>query len=121
MSIAQIFCYEPSKEWVLYLIIELALIAFFVVSCYNANRLIKFKDNDAAIRNGLNIAIECVIIFVGCYLGFIWYKITYRKGSVSKLQSCFFGHIAPFLVLTGLAALSATAKRIEQAKLGNSL
>jgi hypothetical protein len=107
--LAKFLCYEYSVEWILYLIIELSLIIFFIISCYNADRLIQFKNDDSAIRNGLNIAIECIIIFVGIYLGVIWYK-----GSVSKLQLCFFGHIAPFLILTGFAALSTTAKRIEQ-------
>ena len=107
-TIANFFCFNGfSKEWLLYFIIELALIAFFIVSCYNADQLIKFKNEDIQIRNGLNIAIECVIIFIGIYLGFIWYK-----GNISKLQICFFGHISPFLILTGLAALSATSKRI---------
>lgn len=102
------FCFkEFSGEWMLYFTIELALIAFFIVSCYNADRLIKLKNEDSQIRNGLNIAIECVIIFIGFYLLLIWHK-----GNISKLQLCFFGHISPFLILTGFAALSATTKRI---------
>ena len=109
-KLADIFCYKKfSFEWLLYFIIELLLIVFFCISCYNADRLIKLGDEDTNIRNGLNVAIECVVIFIGIYLGFIWY----RK-DVSKLQLCFFGHISPFLILTGITALSATAKRIEK-------
>lgn len=107
---ANIFCYTKfSYEWLLYFMIELLLIAFFCVSCYNADRLIRLKDDDTSIRDGLNIAIECVIIFIGVYLGVICYK-----KNVSDLQLCFFGHISPFLILTGITALSATAKRIAQ-------
>jgi hypothetical protein len=107
----EFFCFKKfSIEWLLYFIIELSLIAFFIVSCYNADKLIRYKNEETEIRNGLNIAIECVIIFVGFYIGMLWYI---GLKHISKLQICFCGHIAPFLVLTGLAALSATIKRIE--------
>ena len=107
--LSQFFCYEFSAEWVLYLVIILLLISFFIVSCYNANKLITLHDEDIDIRNGVNIAIECVIIFVGFYLFVLWYK-----QSVTHLQLCFCGHISIFLILTGAAAMATTAKHIEQ-------
>jgi hypothetical protein len=101
---------EFSWEWLWYFIIILALIAFFIVSCYNADRLIRFHDEDTDIRDGLNVAIECVIILVGFCLFAIW-----RQREITKLQLCFCGHISIFLILTGAAAMAATSKRIEQA------
>ena len=83
------------------------MIAFFCVSCYNADRLIKYHDEDINIRNWLNLATECIIVFVGFYIGYICYK-----KDITKLQICFFGHISPFLILSGLAAISSTTKRI---------
>lgn len=110
MILLKIFCFDKfTIEWLIYCIIELALVAFFIVSCYNADRLIKYKDEDINIRNGLNISIECVIIFIGLFLGYL----SYNK-NVSKLQLCFFSHISPFLVLTGITALSSTIKRINK-------
>ncbi len=99
---------EFSPEWIVYFIIILALIAFFIISCYNADRLIRFHDEDTDVKNGVNIAIECVIIFTGFFLFMIWYK-----GEISKLQLCFCGHVSIFLILTGIASMSATSKRIS--------
>jgi len=108
------FCFEKlSPEWILYLIIIIILIIFFGISCYNADRLIRFNDNDTDIRIGVNVAIECIIIFIGFYLLMIW-----KQGTISKLQTCFCGHIAIFLILTGAAAIAATAKYIEQNGIG---
>jgi uncharacterized membrane protein YidH (DUF202 family) len=117
-SLKDFFCYKPPSEksrnpfyieWSIYLIIELALIAFLIVSCYNADRLIRFHDEDTNIRNGLNIAMEIVIIFIGIYLLVIW-----KTGSISKLQICFCCHIGIFLLMTGIATMAATSKTIEK-------
>jgi hypothetical protein len=102
---------EFSFEWIVYFIIILMLIAFFIVSCYNANRLIEFHEVDIDVKNGVNIAIECVIIFTGFFLGMIW-----KNNGISKLQLCFCFHVSLFLILTGISALIATSKRIEKSK-----
>ena len=117
-SLKDFFCYKPPNgqphnlfyiEWSIYFIIELALITFFIVSCYNADRLIRFHDEDVDIRNGLNIAMEIVIIFIGIYLLVIW-----KTGNISELQVCFCCHIGIFLLMTGIATMAATSKRIEK-------
>lgn len=116
--IKSFFCYKPPNgkptkmfyfEWVIYFIIILALISFFVVSCYNADRLIRFHDEDFNIRNGLNIAMEIVILCIGAYLLVIW-----KTGKISELQICFSGHIGIFLLMTGITTMAATIKRIKQ-------
>ncbi len=103
-------CLEKfSIEWTIYFIVILALIIFFIISCYNADRLIRLHDEDVDIKHGVNIAIECTLIFIGCFLFMIWYK-----EKISKLQLCFCGHISIFLILTGIAAISATSKLINK-------
>jgi len=110
------FCYKGlTSEWVIYLVVELAFIVFFIISCYNADKLNRLHEDDISLKYGLNVAIECTVVFIGLYLGFIWYT-----GRVSTLQVCFCGHIAPFLIVTGITALITTAKRIQTAPLAPS-
>ncbi len=107
---SKFFCTnEFSLEWFVYFIIILALISFFIISCYNIDKLVRFHNEDVALKNGVNIAIECVVIFIGIFLFVIWYR-----GKITKLQLCFCGHVSIFLILTGIAALSATSKRIQK-------
>lgn len=117
-SLREIFCYKPPNgqtnplfyfEWSIYFVVELALFAFFCVSCYNADRLIRFHDEDVNVRNGLNVAMEIVVIFIGIYLLVIW-----KTGKISALQTCFCCHIGIFLLMTGIATMAATSKRIEK-------
>lgn len=114
--IKKILCFDTittfTPESLLYFSIELILIIFFIISCYNTDRLIRFKDEDVNLRNGITIAVESVVIFIGLFLFYIWH----RNKKLSQLQMCFFGHIAPFLILNGIFALIGTIKRIENSK-----
>ncbi len=101
-----------SPEYILYSSIEIMFFIFFIISCYTTDRLNRFHQEDPDLRYGLNVAIECTVIFIGLYLGFIW-----KNGKVSKLQLQFCAHICPFLIITGITTLIATSKRIELAKL----
>jgi len=115
VTTSNFFCYKQfSLEWLLYSIIILALMSFFIVSCYNADQLIKFDKPNQPIRNGVNIAIECVIIFIGFYLFSMWYRKTIYKLPVSDLQICFNLHLSIFLIMTGAAAMATTVKHIEK-------
>lgn len=109
------FCYTYSFEWLLYFIIEVSLIVFFVVSCYNLDQFVRLHKKDTNIRNGLNIAVECTLVLVGLYLFFVSNKKIESDGFVklSQLQVCFFSHIAPFLVVTGITSMVTTSKIIE--------
>lgn len=112
-SVKNFFCFDYSVEWVFYFIIEIALIAFLIISIYNTNKLVKFHEEDNSLKEGLNIAIECTVILVGIYLGFIWWKVYIKKNKLSTLQACFCGHISPFLIITGITTMIATSKRIS--------
>jgi hypothetical protein len=94
-------------EWLLYFLIELALISFFIVSIYNVSQV--YTHNSAnELKEGLHIANACVLIFIGFFVGMIYYN-----GKISKLQICFCGHITPFLILTGIAVVVSVSKQME--------
>ena len=114
INLKKIFCFDKySHEWLIYFIIELALLSFFVVSCYSADKLISQHQEDISLKYGLNIAIECVVVCVGIFLGLLFYNKIYLSKDMSKLQACFCGHISPFLIITGITALIATSHRIN--------
>jgi len=100
-------CYYPSAEWFVYLIVIISLFSFFIVSCYNAYKLFKYGDEDTNIRDGLHIAMECVIIFVGIYFMTL-------KNKITKLQLCFCSHVGLFLLFTGITTMIATARALEK-------
>ncbi len=106
-NLKELFCYDPkfSWEWLLYFIIEISLIVFFVVSCYNVSK----KEEDTEIKFGLNLAIECAVLFIGMFLLYI----VYNGGKLSKLKLCFFKHISPFLVVTAITAMISTVKHYK--------
>ena len=109
VTLKELFCYKFTPEWLLYFTIEIALIAFFIVSIYNIVRLNEPHVDDPQLKYGLNIAIECVVIIIGIFLGGIWWK-----NKITNLQLCFCGHLSPFLIITGIAAIVATSKHLNK-------
>lgn len=95
-------------EWVIYFIIEIAFVVFFVMSCYNADILYRFNNENIDLRHGLDIAIEFSIVIIGIFILYIW-----NVGKITDLQICFCSHIAPFLIITGITAIISTSKRIK--------
>ena len=107
------FCYTKfSIEWLVYFTIELILISFFIISIYNVIRFEVYHDEDLSLRNSLNLAIECMIIFIGFFI----FYITKNKGKVTELQQCFCKHLSPFLILTGITAIVATSRRLKNSE-----
>jgi hypothetical protein len=96
-------------EWFIYFIIVLILFTFIAISVYNIVKLYEFHEDNILLKYGLNIAIECMLIFIGFFI----FRIISAKGRLSNLQLCFCYHVAPFLIITGITAVISTSKRVE--------
>jgi len=107
-NIVRFFCFERNIKCTVYASIIFLLIILFCISCYNTDRLIRFHEDDTDIKFGVNIAIECILILAGIFLLMIFFR-----NKFDKFDICFCGHIAIFLILTGITTMISTAKRIE--------
>jgi hypothetical protein len=89
----------------------LVLPTFFIISIYNIAKLDVDHQENLLLRDSVNIAIECMFIFIGSFLGMIYLS---KKITTEQINFC--GHISLFLIMTGIFAIVPTAKRIENTR-----
>lgn len=95
-------------ELFIYKIVALTLVVFFIISVYNLVQLKVENNPETYLRLSLDIAIECMVIFIGFFVAIIFFN---KK--VNKNQIWFCKHVFLFLIFTGITALIATSKKIE--------
>ncbi len=98
-------------EQIVYLLIELVMIIFAVISFYNLINMTKYHNDDQILRTTHDIGIACILIFIGFFL------IKLRKqGKITSEQSSFCLHSFIFLVPASIISIISNSKRLEELK-----